>query len=257
MEGSEARRVHRMGGQAGASVAETGRGPELVPVEELEEAVTTVPGVLRCRILVTDAGAIDEVHVVATTERSPKTIVRDVETLLAGRYGLRVDYRRISVAQVTDPVHTLPALRFVIHSQHVATDRPRNRAEVTVTLGVSDEPEARYVGRAAGLPVRRQVMRTAAEATLQAVSQALRGDVTFTVDEVTSVEMGVGTVYVCALSLLWSRGREDVVVGAALDRGDMLLAVVRATLDAVNRRVAHLPLRRGSPEPVEEGVQDA
>lgn len=81
----------------------------------IERAVGALSGVCGARVVL-GANVINEVHVLATPRRAPKKIIRDIESLLLVQYGYRVDYRRISLAQVaaTDgPVRERVALRGV------------------------------------------------------------------------------------------------------------------------------------------------
>jgi len=54
--------------------------------------------VIDVRIEPSETGAVSEVHVVTTTEVSPKATVRNVETMLKASLKMTVDHRKISVA---------------------------------------------------------------------------------------------------------------------------------------------------------------
>ncbi|REJ36676.1 MAG: hypothetical protein DIU84_05550, partial [Bacillota bacterium] len=75
-------------------------GHQVVRVSEIERLLAQLPGVISARLMVNDWGAIEELHVLATTERGPKQIVRDVESTLAARWGIKIDHKKISVAQL-------------------------------------------------------------------------------------------------------------------------------------------------------------
>ncbi len=66
----------------------------------MEATLNRLRGILSSRIVVGDAGEIAEIHVMATPERIPKQIVRDVESALFATFGTRVDHRKISVAVI-------------------------------------------------------------------------------------------------------------------------------------------------------------
>ena len=59
-----------------------------------------LPGVLNAEITNNDEGQLTEIHVLATSDRLPKQIVRDVQSALMAEYKAKVDYRIISVAQI-------------------------------------------------------------------------------------------------------------------------------------------------------------
>ena len=75
----------------------------LPDIATLEQALLTIPGVRGARVFLSDDG-IGEIHVAATSRRSPKKIVRDIESFLIVRYAYRIDYRRISLVQASDNV---------------------------------------------------------------------------------------------------------------------------------------------------------
>ena len=54
----------------------------VLPLAEAERQLRTLPGVIDVRIEPSETGAVSEVHVVTTTEVSPKATVRNVETML-------------------------------------------------------------------------------------------------------------------------------------------------------------------------------
>ncbi|MBL0172733.1 MAG: hypothetical protein IPP90_18905 [Gemmatimonadaceae bacterium] len=56
------------------------------------------------RIVPGDSGAIDEIHVLTTNEIVPKNMVRNIESALMAQLGLRINHRKVSIAQSLDPV---------------------------------------------------------------------------------------------------------------------------------------------------------
>jgi hypothetical protein len=69
-----------------------------------EELISTLPGVLSVRIVPGDTGAIGEIHVLTTNEVAPKNMVRNIESALMAQLDLRIDHRKVSIAQSLDPV---------------------------------------------------------------------------------------------------------------------------------------------------------
>ena len=74
-----------------------GRGSRVLEPQELEGAINQVQGVVANRVVPGEKGGLSEIHVMASTERAPKQIVRDIESLLFVKFGFRVDYRKISL----------------------------------------------------------------------------------------------------------------------------------------------------------------
>src|SRR3954464_8555846 len=75
----------------------------LLPIERAEELLQTLPGVLNVRIVSGQTGEVSEVHILTTTEVSPKQTVRNVESALLAHLGMRVSHKKISVATSEGP----------------------------------------------------------------------------------------------------------------------------------------------------------
>jgi len=70
--------------------------------EQAEELIRTLPGVVSVRVVDDPEGAVQEVHILTTSEISAKQTVRNVESALFAHLGIRIDHRRISVAATSD-----------------------------------------------------------------------------------------------------------------------------------------------------------
>lgn len=105
--------------------------------------------------------------------------------------------------------------------------------DVTATL-LLDDRQGR--GTARGLRTRRGRWRAICEATLSALAELTAGQVRATVDHVTVLSFPDLAHVTVSVTLLTEQG-EETFLGAALVRDDADRAVMRATLDAVNRRV--------------------
>ncbi|MFI5370049.1 MAG: hypothetical protein ACHQ52_00730 [Candidatus Eisenbacteria bacterium] len=66
-------------------------------VQRAEAAIATLRGVEAVRILA-DGESIREIHVLSTSNRPAKQIVRDVQSVLVTRFSREIDYRVVSVA---------------------------------------------------------------------------------------------------------------------------------------------------------------
>ena len=78
---------------AGSPIAGT-----VLPLQAAEDLVATLPGVLSARIVPSPSGTVQEIHVLTTTEYTPKQTVRNIESALMAQLGLKVDHRKVSVA---------------------------------------------------------------------------------------------------------------------------------------------------------------
>lgn len=105
---------------------------------------------------------------------------------------------------------------------------------VTATLAFHDRVVS---GVASAVPTRQGILRAVAEATVEAVCQLTQTRLTVGVDAVSasvSADPPIATVVVGVVT----PGGEQPLLGASLVRNDPERAVMRATLDALNRRIA-------------------
>lgn len=75
----------------------------VLPIRAAEELLATLPGVISARIMAGSNGAVEEIHILTTSEVTPKQCVRNVESALIAHLGMRVSHKKISVAQSSDP----------------------------------------------------------------------------------------------------------------------------------------------------------
>jgi hypothetical protein len=126
-------------------------------VAEAEELLLRLRDVIVATIT-TDGDEIREIHIVAASTRSPKQIVRDVETTLKAFLRRSIDHRKISVAiQEPLPAPPAPAPKPAASPPPAPAPKPRRPvdAEPTDRLDLRDlgpsplrpEPAARAAGR--------------------------------------------------------------------------------------------------------------
>ena len=71
-------------------------------VEDAERWICQLQGVRQCKIDLETNGSVSGIHVIASANREPRHVVRDVEGLLKARLSLDVYYKKISVVQILD-----------------------------------------------------------------------------------------------------------------------------------------------------------
>src|SRR3954469_15334936 len=92
-----------------------GRGPaaDAIPdprgVRRAENLLTSLEGILSARVVTTPLGEVSEVHVLAQAGLAPKQLVRNIESALLAPLGLKIDHRKISIAQTAEvkPIEAL------------------------------------------------------------------------------------------------------------------------------------------------------
>src|SRR6187549_1304483 len=119
--------------------------PDPWGVRRAENLLTSLEGILSARVVTTPLGEVSEVHILAQAGLAPKQLVRNIESALLAQLGLKVDHRRISIAQTADvkPIEALERdtvrdkvlQRGVLYeSVSVAPGKRPHRLSITVTL---------------------------------------------------------------------------------------------------------------------------
>ncbi|MDI6893375.1 MAG: hypothetical protein AB1503_00260 [Bacillota bacterium] len=239
----------------------------IITVEEVEELIRQLPSVQAVRVVVSDWGAIEEIHVLAGSDRPAKQIVRDVESCLMARWGMVIDHKCISVAQLVQKEPSPFRVRVRLMSVHVLNNTIRHLTRVEVNLGLLDpatgEPVLTCQGADEGGDMPLAIWFTAASAAVKALNQLADPGWEFSAQGATCQEVGGQQVAVVTLILLNPRGDDEALAGAAVVKGERVEAFVKATLDAANRRLgkacAQQSRRKWSevPEGEESGEQGA
>ena len=233
----------------------------VLPIARAEELLLTLPGVLNARIIVDGTGEVAEVHVLSTTEVSPKQTVRNVESALLAQLGMRVGHKKISVATSEGPaaeairaarytpshgVHAVPSAPVVpveasaksVHRRIVFEDVEVRRSRASgmscrVTLRCGDDV---FVGEAQGLETDRLRIETAARAAMAAVAQADQEGRTLAFEGARVVDAFDRQFVFVGLTTRFGRD-SALLTGSAEVKEGIETASVLAVLDATNRWV--------------------
>lgn len=214
------------------------RGISPATVAEIEEALSQVSEIKAARVVTSPEGRIDEIHVLALPTKSPKQLVRDIESTIMATFGIPIDHKKISIAQLgQDAVPKASPYehpRALIRS--VSAETSGVQVKVAVALEIGGEL---YIGNALGPASQTSRQRLVAQATLNAVEEYLQGTMSFALEDVQIVRLGQQSVAVACIVLVTSLG-EQPLTGAALVRQSEKDSIVKATLDAINRRLGFL-----------------
>lgn len=139
---------------------------------ELDKLIARLNGVLAARTVLDDQDEIAEIHILSDLTKSPKQLVRDVQSAIMASYGLDVDYKLISVAQVNSSM-VLPSsahgeARLLIRRITISLDS--QNIETTVTLAKGDQ---QYEGSCRSPLTGRNRIHSAVNACLAALKDYL------------------------------------------------------------------------------------
>ena len=208
---------------------------------EIVAALRAVPGVADADVEADADGGMGLLRLGLAPGFDEVQVATSVGRLLRERFGLGVDAERVQLvedAAVPDePVVRNGAVRQVrpaIQRMHLVSSGLDIAA--SVTLGFGDRSE---VGEAQGTATQSGVQRAVALATLRAVESLVDGKARFELDHLEVTQTGRDRTVVAGVTLVTPSGSERLT-GAAVVREDVRQAVIRATLDGLNRRLGAL-----------------
>ena len=200
-----------------------------------------VPGIKSVRVTGDDTPS--EIHIVATHERSPKQLVRDVQSLASAGFGMPIDHRIVSVVQLEDQ---LDPIRIVSSENGRSSHRPElervifaskaGRAWIKVIIKWPDGTMTEGVSTAEG--PRQARARSAVDAVLRAVRPFVdKKQASITIPYVILNQVGPEESVVVQGSYI-ENGTQMPVVGSAVVHDDISTASVHAVLHALNRKLS-------------------
>jgi hypothetical protein len=209
-------------------------------LRELEDELCRLTGVHAVRVVGDRAGRPIEVHVLSDPSKPAKQTVRDVRAVAQTVFGIELDHRIVSVAQLnTNDQNTpvgieLPRGETRARVGAINIEAVGLRAQVRVTLV---ENEREIVGYAEGSVASAARPQLVAAAALDALRQA---EPLAEAIHITSADINrVGSSRVAIVTVVYVDPPTELVVsGSAVVRRDRDDAVARALLDATNRRLA-------------------
>lgn len=199
---------------------------------DYEEVLKRINGVMAARVILDVQGEIQEVHVLSGPGRAPKYIVRDVESSLIAAFGKPVDRRKISVAQIGLDESPRQEKRVQLQKVEIISELGVARVNVYLKLG-----NASVTGTMTGSPTSAGWLRCSAEATCAALSQLLPANISLNVEDA-SIQTTRSSRVALVSVVMTERGHEQVLTGSCPVSYDDREAVVKATLDAVNRKLS-------------------
>ena len=201
-----------------------------------QELICRLEGVQAAQVVFAENGMPCEIHVLAGPEKSSKSLVRDIQSALTAQFGVQVDHRIISVAQLSEGLAPRGDFRLAHTGLEIKSAGGRVSASVTLARGCDT-----YTGHgeSANTPFARR--RCVSEAALAAVNRAA-GETCFELASVDAVTLaGQGIV----VAQVYSLRDGQRLLGSAFLNEDPDNAAVHSVLSAVNRRLSVLPRTAG------------
>lgn len=204
---------------------------QTVIAKQYNDLIGKLPGVMNSSIVFSQ-NEIAEIHVLADTHRAPKQISRDIQSAIMAQFGVNIDYKVISIAQI--PAENDLRLHNRLIFDEISMSRNKERSSATVSLSDADSS---FSGTASSLNDCLEVNKMICQATLNAVENFIDENVLLSVADVKTFDLsGEKAVAVCIA--VKSKSNVDRMIGSSFIGDDSGTAVVKATMDALNRRIA-------------------
>jgi hypothetical protein len=198
----------------------------------LEADLLKIQGVSSARVVGEEEPS--EIHVVASTVRPAKQIVRDVQSLANARFGIHIDHRIVSVVQLDEEPFGLAAQRRPALERVVLASKG-DGGWVKVALQWPGGEITEGAGSAGATRAARA--RGATTALVQALDVVLKErGARLDVDHVVIGRVGPEDA-VIVRATHQQGGSSTILVGCAVVYDDVAGAAVRALLQAVNRKL--------------------
>ena len=204
--------------------------------DEVERALSGLSGMVAVRLVPGFERPIDELHALVVEDRSPKQVVRDVQSLLYARFDISIDHRVVSVVQLADddPLTTVDG---ETTPPRVALSRvsiTQSASDASVTVVVTDSDGVEHVGTTASEVSGAGQRMAAGTATIQAVEGVVTATTTLTLAGLDEVRCGGVDVMLAVVEVRAARTMLTLTGSAVIRRG-AIDAAARAVLDALNR----------------------
>lgn len=199
-------------------------------ISSMEELINKVQSVISSKV-VANGNEIVEIHVLSDNSRSAKQIARDVQSVLMAEFNIDINYKIISVAQIETGGRAYNDNRLAFVSLTCVNTGINMEATVTLTRGTEI-----YEGVARGLNTSRNKNRIIVNATLDCLSKIIPDEHNLILEDVDIFPIAKNHVVVVALTHA-THQYEEMLVGSCLIKKDEGETAVKATLDALNRRL--------------------
>jgi hypothetical protein len=206
-----------------------------------EQELSKINGVRNVKVV--GGGRPSEIHVIAGSTRSPKQIVRDVQSLAVAGFGVSIDHRIVSVVQIDEesdsPVLSSDGVRVPSPGrpllESVRSNVEGDKRSIQVILRWPED--VRTEGWAKSGTSRELQARAAMEATIEALVPGLRGrSIRIEVEHAILQALGRDEAVVVRATV-YEGDEVTPVTGAVLVEDEVAPAGVKALLHAINRKL--------------------
>lgn len=198
--------------------------------EEIRELICKLSDVKHCSVVCGDDNEIREIHVLAGTARNIKQLVRDIQSAINARFGISIDYKIISIAQINENEFKDTRLKL----DTISVKNIDNIIEAVVTLTCEEKT---FEGTAKRVKSKSNKLKAIAEAALAALESYLEIGQAFYLEDMQAFSLAGNELNVCVIGFSFA-GKEELLSGCSIVNADENESVVKAVLSAVNRKIS-------------------
>lgn len=198
--------------------------------EEIKKLICKLPEIKHCSIVCNQDKEIQEIHVLAGMSRNIKQMVRDIQSAINAKFGINIDYKIISIAQIDENDYKEARLKL----EGISVNNIENSIEAIVSLKLEDKV---FEGKSRRVRSRSNKFKAIADATLFALEDYLKIGQVFYLEDIQVVLIANREVTTCVIGFAID-GREELLSGCSIINSDENEAVVKAVLSAVNRKIS-------------------
>lgn len=199
---------------------------------EIKKMIQELEGVVSCNL--TGGEEIDEIHIIADKKRDPKRIVRDVETVFMVHIDRKIDHKKISIAQIessfSESIREASDNRIELVSIYTENNRSRCNVEMKINEQKIKESFEVQIGE--------NIEKLIGRSVLTILNKYLDFDSQMVIDDIFTIK-GKEELVIAQISMYNPDNNliQKKLVGAVYVNNDISLAIAKACLKAVNRKI--------------------
>jgi hypothetical protein len=200
---------------------------------EIKKMIQELEGVVSCNL--TGGDEIDEIHIIANKKRDPKRIVRDVETVFMVHIDRKIDHKKISIAQIessfSESIRAVSDNRIELVS--IYTENNRSSCNVKMKINEQEVKESFEV------QIGENIEKLIGRSVLTILNKYLDFDSQMVIDDIFTIK-GKEELVIAQISMYNPDNNliQKKLVGSVYVNNDISLAIAKACLKAVNRKIS-------------------
>lgn len=200
--------------------------------EEIKSLVCKIPDVLSCKVVLGDKNQIEDLHVLCSTGKNVKQLVRDIQSAISAKFSLQVDYKVISIAQIDEDDYKESRLKI----ESITVMNMNNKIKAIVVLKDGDKI---YEGSSIRVKSMSNKYKAIAEATLLAIESFINFNGVLYLEGIQKGKISGMDVFLCLIGHAYESS-DNFLIGSSLIKTDENEAVVKSILDALNRKISNI-----------------